>query len=407
MEKDFANFIQFGTVYLSLLVAVLFTYHNWQKGWFGKLFSIVLFLVSYGIVISTLAATGMMVRFPHTFRTGLMVLYLVPALTFFGLRVGFAKIPFRLPDLFHLLPFIFYLVNFFPSIFASSAVKRNLITPENMRGFQEGIVFASHAILWLTEFLILFYMAKIYKDFILKPYPFIKPYHQITARLMILFLGIQLMPPLFAILGYYDGMHRVSFLMLYSISSIGFYLILLNRPKIMYGTIRQISLDRELKKNTPFINAEGLNPRISHDFEPNTPRDKEINGASPMLQSKNQPKKTNNWKKIEKYLEESMAFLNTSFTQEDLMQATGLSAPQIRRALQSTRMVSFPSYINEKRINHLLKMLEEDEKWRNYNMASLANGSGFKSLNSFYLSFKKITGVTPKEYIDKAYFRST
>lgn len=406
MEKDFVSFIQLTMGTISFLVAIIFTYYNWRKGAFGILISIMLFLSTYGVNVNTLAATGIMINFPHTFRTGLLVLYITPALIYFGLRIGFAKVPFGMLDLFHLIPVISYLINFSPSIFTSAAVKRELINPENMRSFQDGIIFAPYVVLWLSEVLILFYIAKIYREFILHPNPHITPNHQTIAKILMTFLAINMMQPLFGILRYCDGQYRVSFLMVYVISSIGFYFALLNRPKVIYGSIKNIPLDNQLE-NIPFITAEPLNPGIGQDLEINTSDYKEINGLSPALYATDQPINimTPEWKKIEKFLEESMAFLNALFSQQDLIHATGLSAFQIRTVLKATGKVNFPNYINEKRINYLLKMLKEDEKWKYYNIAALANQSGFKSINSFYLSFKKVTGVTPKEYIERVYIK--
>lgn len=363
MKSDFVSFIQLATGSISFLVTIIFTYYNWKKGWFGKLFSIVLFLVSYGIIIGTLAAMGTMAHFPHTFRTGLMVLYLIPALTYIGLRVGFSKKPFRMLDIFHLVPVIFYLVNFAPSIFSSAAVKRNLINPENMRTFKEGIIFAPYAVQWLATVLILFYIAKIYIEFILQPNQHIKPYHQTTTKLLMIFLGIHLLPPLFSISGYYDGQHRVSFVIVHAILTIGFYFVLLNRPKIIYGSLKQISFDNQ-PKISHFITAETSPLGVGQDQEIHAKGYKQINGPSPAVNSGGQPEKimTPEWKKIEKYMDESMPFLNTSFSQQDLINATKLSAYQIRTILKASGKPNFSTYINEKRIEYLLKMLKKEKK---------------------------------------------
>jgi AraC-like DNA-binding protein len=400
MEKDFISFIQLAMVIISFLVAFIFTFYNWRTGWFGKLISIVLFLTTYGVYVSTLAATGIMVNFPHTFRTGLMVLYFIPAGIYIGIRTGFAKVPFHTTDLFHLVPALFYIVNFYPSIFTSAAVKRELINPKNMRSFEEGIIFAPYAVLWITEVLLFFYMAKIYREFILQSNPHIRPYNQLTIILLIGFLGIQMMPPLFAILGYYDGQHRLSFMIIYVLTCISFYFILLSRPNIIYG--------KRIQKS-PFDSTQSFDTSSKGLFKPqNKIRVNErlktgLNDSPKEVSTSNHTErfvKTLDWDKIEKYLEESMAYLDSSFTQHDLINATGLTPFQIRANLKAKSKANFTAYINEKRINYLLKKLAENPQWRNYKIGSLASQSGFKSINSFYLIFKKVTGVRPKEYID-------
>jgi AraC-like DNA-binding protein len=400
MEKDFISFIQLAMVNISLLVAFIFTYYNWRTGWFGKLISIVLFLTTYGVYVSTLAATGMMVNFPHTFRTGLMVLYFIPAGIYIGIRTGFAKVPFHTTDLFHLVPALFYIVNFYPSIFTSAAVKRELINPENMRSFQEGVIFAPYAVLWISEVLLFFYMVKIYREFILQSNTHIKPYHQTTIILLIGFLGIQMMPPLFTILGSYDGQHRLSSMMIYVLTCISFNFILLSRPNIIYGNrIERSPFDPKQNIHTTSKgsfksqNKNQVSERLKTGFN-NSPKDVIISNHTERFV------KTPEWNKIEKYLEESMAYLDSSFTQQDLINATGLTPFQIRTILKRNSKANFSAYINEKRIYYLLKKLAENPQWRNYKIGSLASQSGFNSINSFYLIFKKVTGIRPKEYID-------
>lgn len=59
---------------------------------------------------------------------------------------------------------------------------------------------------------------------------------------------------------------------------------------------------------------------------------------------------------------------------------------------------SFPDIICEMRIEHAIQLLK-DNRNKKYTMEAIGYISGFKSRTTFYVSFKKITGITPNEYL--------
>jgi len=109
------------------------------------------------------------------------------------------------------------------------------------------------------------------------------------------------------------------------------------------------------------------------------------------------------FERIEAYMNESRAYLQDNFSQEMMVKATVLSSYKLRGILKSETGHSFPDYANRKRIQFLLKMLESNKHWRIYNTATLTKEIGYKSVNTFYTIFKKVTGKTPKGYIEKTF----
>ena len=59
---------------------------------------------------------------------------------------------------------------------------------------------------------------------------------------------------------------------------------------------------------------------------------------------------------------------------------------------------SFPDIICEMRIDHAIELLKDNGN-KKYTMEAIGNISGFNSRSNFYVSFKKITGITPNEYL--------
>jgi AraC-like DNA-binding protein len=50
------------------------------------------------------------------------------------------------------------------------------------------------------------------------------------------------------------------------------------------------------------------------------------------------------------------------------------------------------------RIEHAVELLK-DNSHKKYTMEAIGYISGFNSRTTFYVSFKKITGITPNEYL--------
>ncbi|WP_290680143.1 helix-turn-helix domain-containing protein [Kordia sp.] len=61
---------------------------------------------------------------------------------------------------------------------------------------------------------------------------------------------------------------------------------------------------------------------------------------------------------------------------------------------------NFSSYINDLRINYVLKELETDTSLRKNTVKALAKKLGFGNTESFAKTFKKHTGVNPSNYLN-------
>ena len=65
----------------------------------------------------------------------------------------------------------------------------------------------------------------------------------------------------------------------------------------------------------------------------------------------------------------------------------------IRRKFES----NYTSFINKHRIEEALTLLS-DKNLDNLTVADIAEAVGFSTRQAFYVSFNKITGMSPKEY---------
>ena len=75
---------------------------------------------------------------------------------------------------------------------------------------------------------------------------------------------------------------------------------------------------------------------------------------------------------------------------------TGVSESTFSRRFAQMNGISFKQYVLEKKIDHAVRLLQTTD----LKMIDLAYESGFDSVSGFYSAFKKITGTTPRKFLE-------
>ncbi len=101
---------------------------------------------------------------------------------------------------------------------------------------------------------------------------------------------------------------------------------------------------------------------------------------------------------LEESLTQNELFLDPNLTLSSL--AGNLKIPAKKLSLSINKLLdkNFYDYINGKRIDRAIFLLKERS---NYTIEAIAIDSGFNSRSAFYRAFKKVTGKTPVEYLEK------
>jgi AraC-like DNA-binding protein len=261
-----------------------------------------------------------------------------------------------------------------------------VISVGTFTSFDEGWFLPKYSIFFMSLAQILFYIFFTGKNIIL-----IQLRNQTADRenqrfiyTFFCYLLLLLIPPIGAVYSDYSGNNPASPILLTYISSqLIFFLLLFTQPKFLYAKVKSLNENLSTASIKPLQKKEFFKPMSLYVLE----------GID--IETKQ------HLEEIETYFEQEKPFLKLNFDQNDLCEKLNLSGYQIRNTLKKSYAISFSDFVNFHRIQFLIKMLEEDKKWKNYTMASLAQAIGFKSTNSLYLAFKRFLKTTPKEYIDQ------
>jgi len=75
------------------------------------------------------------------------------------------------------------------------------------------------------------------------------------------------------------------------------------------------------------------------------------------------------------------------------------NAMHINYVLQKYRGKTFTDYINELKINYIVRLLINNPQYLNYKISYLSDIAGFSNHSRFTQIFKKELGVSPSEFI--------
>jgi AraC-like DNA-binding protein len=130
-------------------------------------------------------------------------------------------------------------------------------------------------------------------------------------------------------------------------------------------------------------------------YDPYFTREKEVKSVQKITQFKTAT--YNHLEKIEQYFNLHKSYLNPDYTITQLEREIKIPARQISKAIKLIRNQNFNQFLNEYRINYLVQHVSVETALKT-NFQDLAFQVGFNSVNNFYAHFKNYVGCTPKTY---------
>lgn len=100
-----------------------------------------------------------------------------------------------------------------------------------------------------------------------------------------------------------------------------------------------------------------------------------------------------------KILENKFYYLKPDFTQQYAARKIKTNTSYLSIIVNNHYDKTFSEYLNELRINYVIKEMISNSTYRKYSTQAIAESVGFKNAVSFTKSFNKRTGVTPVQFI--------
>ncbi|WP_188112075.1 helix-turn-helix domain-containing protein [Aquimarina sp. RZ0] len=129
-------------------------------------------------------------------------------------------------------------------------------------------------------------------------------------------------------------------------------------------------------------NKENLNPETINNIQNEIPK----NISDAILEALNN-------------FEKRKGFLKKGLSLRELANELKTNTKYLSKTINDHKNLNFNTYINQLRINYMIKLLQSNPKLRNYNVKHLAEEVGFNNAEAFSRSFRKVTGKKPSNYL--------
>ncbi len=107
------------------------------------------------------------------------------------------------------------------------------------------------------------------------------------------------------------------------------------------------------------------------------------------------------WKsRILDLIETEKVFLNPNLTLMDMANLLNTNQTLVSKMINQGFRMNFNDFINEFRVKDVIEAFHQG-KYKKHTLLGISFDSGFNSKTSFNRSFKKHTGLSPKEYLSK------
>ena len=90
-------------------------------------------------------------------------------------------------------------------------------------------------------------------------------------------------------------------------------------------------------------------------------------------------------------------YKDKNYSAKQLAEDLGTNTRYISAVVNVRFHMNYTSFVNKYRIDEAMTLLV-DKRYQDLNMEDISDMVGFSNRQSFYASFYKITGITPREY---------
>lgn len=357
---------------LNIFVAAIFFVRNYKVSFTHKLISLFLFLLLLRSFTIHLYLSREIINFPHFIVVNQIISLLGLPILFLMLVFEVYQRKFKWYDSLHFIPFLLFIGNYAKLLAKSASEKIDIINKMYTIGddilWSEGTFLSSQTIflIRIVPFFI-YVIAMITILFWHKKSKHLSNSLKDFFTALIIYMVINLVAVVFSDIFHLFNKNSIIEINIISFVSTLFMLVyFFFIPNFIYH---------------PYFDLQNQNHEVM---------------------VRNKAPKTTSFKhveKIEQYFNLHKSFLNPDYTITQLEKEIKIPARQISKAIKLIHNQNFNQFLNEYRINYLLKEVSV-ETAINTNFQDLAYQVGFNSVNNFYAHFKNFVGSTPKTYFE-------
>lgn len=363
-----------GTIIGLLALAVIGIKHRrnrYQKG----LFLFFIFCLTYNSFLTFLAVSGLLLDYPHFYRTASPLLYCIPiSLYLLGKAIGKNQVKPSGRDLLLLAIPLLHILELIP-FYAKNAADK-LFHLKNLTSDPDIMVFDSVSFIpnvW-------HYLFQLSLGVILMSITFTKTlkYRQsagptsrrrklVWINWISLILGCCFLVLILLLVTDTETFQAYIYgTFLFMTALLVVFLGLFLEPHVLYGTIPSGKAQKK----------QGSIPKVALSLSKEEQVFKDL---------------------VDTYFREEEDFLKPTFRQADLAEKLKFSKNTLSYLINKVYKMNFNQLLNEKRIEVALQNLE-NSKWEHLSLEGISREVGFKSRTTFNKAFKTKTGCTPSKY---------
>ncbi|GAB3176250.1 helix-turn-helix domain-containing protein [Telluribacter humicola] len=352
----------------------------------NRLLAVLLIVVSAQAVLVGFDTRDFFLRFPHLSKVGWLLPTLFgPLIYLFTVKVSSEKPRFWLKDLVHFIPFLTYFILLLPYYLKSASEKRLYLTNFDKASLDDfGILNQLTNFIHITYAILALVHIHQHKKNILHNFSELKEKKLNWLQQLITFIFALL---LFSVAVFYSKKFNIPFVEdAYHFHYLG---VIICIYWIGYKALSQPEIF-----NKEFARTDKPVITIATAPEP-------IESAEPVKYEKSgipDELATEYTDKLLLYMDTSKPYLNNDYTLQNLSDDTGIPKHHLSQVINDKLGKNFFTFINEYRVQAAQELLL-NEQYKHYTILAVAMEAGFSSKATFNSVFKKITGITPSQFV--------
>ncbi len=387
---DLLDFMNAGILCGLLTVYILLFKKNALRSYSDYVLSVSILCQIWAVSLFLFVFSGSIQQFPYLYRTAAPLTFLVPPLGYLYVRsVLYNEKRWQSLDFLHLLPFLFFIINYLPFFLSPLEYKVEIVTKtiqDKNFGIEKQLGFLPESVFYLFRPI----QASLYLIF--------------QWRLIVTFTRDNTDQTI------KDQINRVtSWLSIFTWATSGF-LIAFFIVLVLYFTQENLFTSTELTLIPNIILAIShfvvftyllINPQVLTGLP--FIRYKETPSSLVENETVKVPFILENYskeiKKLEKYFQTQKTYLQPNLAISQVAVETQIPNRDLSYIINNYYQKRFNDYLNEMRLTHFLSKIDANTL-DNLTIEAIAFDSGFSSKTSFYRAFNRFYGCTPSEYLE-------